>query len=154
MSIVIGSDHGGFELKESLRAYLEEQGHQIEDVGCYNQESVDYPDIADRVVRSILTLKAEKGILICGTGIGMSIAANRHVGIRAALCSEPLSARLSREHNDSNVLILGGRIIGREMALEILKTWLTTSFSGGRHARRLARCDLSGQGHQEHGREE
>ena len=139
--IVVGSDHGGWELKEFLKTYLQSQSHTVEDVGCYNSTSVDYPDFAHQLVQHILNHKSEKGILICGTGIGMSISANRYPGIRAALCSEPMSARLSRQHNDSNVLVLGGRTIGKELAREIVKVWLATTFSGGRHARRLEKID-------------
>ncbi|MEW5800804.1 MAG: ribose 5-phosphate isomerase B [bacterium] len=141
MLISIGSDHGGFELKEFLKAYLKSQDYQVEDIGTYSPESVDYPDIGKCLVKNIVDKKSEKGILICGTGIGMSIVANRYPGIRAALCSEPMSARLSREHNDANVLVLGGRVIGREMAVEITKTWLATPFSGGRHSGRIAKID-------------
>lgn len=148
MSIVIGSDHSGWELKEFLKIYLKDNNYHIEDVGCYDTESVDYPDVANRLVQNILTKKSDKGILICGTGIGMSMAANRYKGIRAALCNEPMSARLSREHNNSNILILGGRTLGKDMALDIMKTWLMTPFSGGRHARRLAKIEESGQDNQ------
>jgi len=139
--ILIGSDHGGWELKEFLKAYLASQNYQVEDIGTFGPESVDYPDIGKCLVKNIVDKKSEKGILICGTGIGMSIVANRYPGIRAALCSEPMSARLSREHNDANILVLGGRVIGKEMAIEITKTWLATPFSGGRHAGRIAKID-------------
>ncbi len=145
MSIVIGSDHGGWELKEFLKIYLENNKYHIEDIGCYDTESVDYPDVANLLVQNILAKKSDKGILICGTGIGMSMAANRYKGIRAALCNEPMSARLSREHNNSNVLVLGGRTLGKDMALDIMKTWLMTPFSGERHARRLAKIEEAGK---------
>ncbi|MCL6582895.1 MAG: ribose 5-phosphate isomerase B [bacterium] len=149
MVILIGSDHGGWELKEFLKAYLESQNYQVKDLGTFGPEPVDYPEIGKRLVESMVDKKSDKGILICGTGIGMSIVANRYPGIRAALCSEPMSARLSREHNDANVLVLGGRIIGKEMAAEITKTWLTSEFSGGRHASRIAKIDPLGESGQQ-----
>lgn len=141
MNLVIGSDHGGWELKEFLKPNLVSLGNEIEDIGCYDQESVDYPDIAQDLVSHLLESKVKKGILICGTGIGMSMAANRFKGIRAALCHEPMTARLSREHNDANVLVLGGRVLGKELALEIVKIWLATPFAGGRHLRRLTKIE-------------
>lgn len=137
MNIIIGCDHGGFELKQEIMNCVVDNGHQFVDAGCYSTASVDYPDLASVVCGAIGKGEAEKGILICGTGIGMSIAANRHSGIRAALCMEPFSARMSREHNDANVLCLGGRLTGVSLAIDIVKTWLNTEFSGGRHQRRL-----------------
>lgn len=137
MNIIISCDHGGFELKQEIMTFLLGNGHQVMDAGCYSTDSVDYPDLASEVCRAIDKQEAEKGILICGTGIGMSIAANRNPGIRAALCMEPFSARMSREHNDANVLCLGGRLTGVSLATAIVDTWLNTEFSGGRHQRRI-----------------
>ena len=137
MVIAIGSDHAGVELKRGLSAFLEKKGIGLIDAGPRDSASVDYPDFGEKVSLLVSSGQADRGILICGTGIGMSIVANKFPGIRAALCSETLSARLSREHNDSNVLVLGGRLIGPVMAQEILKIWLDTPFEGGRHAGRL-----------------
>ncbi len=141
MKIAIGSDHGGFELKETVKPLLKELGHEIEDVGCYSLDSVDYPLEAKKVVAFIKEGKAQRGILICGTGIGMSIAANRTPGIRATLCHELFTAEMSRRHNNSNVLCMGGRVIGPGLALEMVKVWLSTPFEGGRHTRRLSQID-------------
>ncbi len=141
MKIAIGSDHGGYELKEFLKPKIKEMGHDLHDVGCFSLESVDYPTQARAVVNMVREGSAERGILICGTGIGMSIAANRTRGIRAALCHELFTARMSRLHNDSNVLCMGGRVIGPGLALEMVKIWLTTPFEGGRHERRLGLID-------------
>lgn len=137
MKIVIGSDHGGYELKSALSTLVSEMGHEVTDVGCYSADAVDYPDIAVKLREEILTGECERGILICGTGIGMSIAINRSVEIRAALCHDEYTARMSREHNDANVLCLGARVIGAGVAEEIVKTWITTDFGGGRHQRRI-----------------
>ena len=137
MKIAVGGDHGGFEQKELIVKFLQDIGHEIESVGCYSVDSVDYPDFADKVCALVQEDDCERGILICGTGIGMSIAANRHRDIRAALCHESFTARMSREHNNANVLCLGGRVIGPEIALEIVRVWVETEFSGGRHQRRL-----------------
>lgn len=137
MKVAIGSDHGGFSLKEVILPLLKELGHEIQDVGCYDQGSVDYPGFADRVCEKISNAEADMGILICGTGIGMSMAANKHKGIRAALCSEQYTACMSREHNDANVLCMGERVTGPGVAEEIVRTWLSTPFGGGRHQRRI-----------------
>jgi ribose 5-phosphate isomerase B len=137
MKIVLGSDHAGFELKEDLRAYLVEQKAGVIDLGVYNEEPVDYPDIGASVAEKVSRGEVGRGILICGSGIGMSIVANRFPGVRAALCHDLYTARISREHNDANLLILGGRLIGKGLAREILKIWLETGFQGGRHQRRL-----------------
>ena len=137
VKIVIGSDHGGLALKKSVLALLQELGYEGEDVGCFETDSVDYPEFADLVCEKVAKGDADKGILICGTGIGMSMAANRHENIRAALCCEQYSARMSREHNDANVLCLGERVTGPGIAKEIVRTWLTTPFCGGRHLRRI-----------------
>jgi len=138
MNIAIGCDHGGFALKQEILQLLAEGGHQINDVGCDSEASVDYPDFADKVCAAIQEGRSSCGILICGTGIGMSIAANRHRHIRAALCHESLTARLSREHNDSNVLCLGARVLGVAIALDVVRAWLATDFAGGRHLRRIS----------------
>ncbi len=137
MKIAIGSDHGGFALKEVILPLLQKNGHEVLDVGCFDTESVDYPGLADLVCEKVQAGVAEKGILICGTGIGMSMAANKHKGIRAALCSEHYTAVMSREHNDANVLCLGERVTGPGVAEEIVSVWLETSFGGGRHLRRI-----------------
>jgi len=137
MKIVLGSDHAGFELKEDLRAYLVEQKVGVIDLGVSNEEPVDYPDIGASVAKKVSRGEVGRGILICGSGIGMSIVANRFPGVRAALCHDLYTARISREHNDANLLILGGRLIGKGLAREILKVWLETGFQGERHQRRL-----------------
>ena len=137
MKITVGSDHAGFELKEDLRGYLAEQKVEVIDLGVYKEEPVDYPDIGASVAQKVSQGGADRGILICGSGIGMSIVANRFPGVRAALCHDLYTARISREHNDANLLILGGRLIGKGLAREILKVWLEAGFQGGRHQRRL-----------------
>ncbi|UFN50763.1 ribose 5-phosphate isomerase B [Roseomonas sp. OT10] len=137
--IAIGSDHAGVELKALLRRTLEEAGHAVEDCGTHGPESVDYPDYGDRVAAAVLEGRARFGVVVCGTGIGISIAANRHKGIRCALVSETTSARLTRQHNDANVLALGARMIGPEIALDCLRTFLATPYEGGRHERRVAK---------------
>lgn len=137
MKIAIGSDHGGFALKEVVLSLLQNLGHEINDVGCYSLDSVDYPNFADLVAEQVVKGDADKGILICGTGIGMSMAANKHHGIRAALCNGQYAASMSREHNDANILCMGERVIGPGVAEEIVRTWLNTSFEGGRHQRRI-----------------
>ncbi|MDD3021955.1 MAG: ribose 5-phosphate isomerase B [Alphaproteobacteria bacterium] len=139
MNIVLGSDHGGFALKKEIVQFLVREGHQVNDVGCHSEESVDYPDFADKVCAEIIEGRSSCGILVCGTGIGMSIAANRYRQIRAALCHESFSARMSREHNDANVLCLGDRVLGVALAFDIVTTWLRTEFLGGRHLRRITK---------------
>ncbi len=137
MNIAIGSDHGGFALKVVILPLLQKLGHDIQDVGCYDTASVDYPAFADTVCELVTNGDADYGILICGTGIGMSMAANKKEGIRAALCKDHYTACMSREHNNANVLCLGERVTGPGVAEEIVKTWLETSFGGGRHLRRI-----------------
>ena len=137
MKIALACDHGGFRLKEVIKSYLEELGIEYIDYGTYSEESVDYPDFAYRAAKGIVNGEAERGIFICGTGIGISIAANKVGGIRAALCYNVYAAEMSRRHNDSNVLCLGGRVLGDELAKRIVKTWLETPFDGGRHERRV-----------------
>jgi len=138
VKIVLGSDHGGFALKKEIAQFLAQAGHEVSDVGCHSEDSVDYPDFADKVCAEVIEGRALRGILVCGTGIGMSIAANRYRSIRAALCHESFTARMSREHNDANVLCLGDRVLGVAIALDIVKTWLETEFAGGRHQRRIS----------------
>jgi ribose 5-phosphate isomerase B len=136
-TIALGADHAGFQVKEALKAWLIEQGYQVVDYGTHSPESVDYPDYAAEVAEAVADQKVERGVLVCGTGIGMAITANKVAGVRAALCSDLYTARASREHNDANVLALGGRLMGPEMALDILRMWLATDFAGGRHRRRV-----------------
>lgn len=137
MRIGLGADHGGYELKEIFKTSSLLKDHEVEDVGCYSAESVDYPDIADKVTAGLTNKKFDLGILICGTGIGMSIAANRDRRIRAANCYDEFTAQMSREHNNANVLCLGARVLDTDEALKILKVWLTSQFTGGRHQRRI-----------------
>lgn len=136
MRISIGSDHAGFELKSKIKEYLA-CDHEVSDQGVFSAESVDYPDFAEAVAREVVSGNVERGILVCGTGIGMSIAANKVPGIRAALCHDRETARLSREHNDANILALGGRTTDPQLALRMVQDWLETEFNGTRHARRL-----------------
>jgi len=138
-TVALGSDHTGLTLKNEIIAYLQKRGLNCRDFGTFSQESCDYPDIAYEVALAVSKGECEKGILICGTGIGMAIAANKVKGIRAALCHDPLSAKLSRQHNDANILTLGERIIGVGLALEIVDVWLNASFGGERHQRRVAK---------------
>lgn len=137
MKVALGSDHAGFLLKEKIKSYLKANGFEYEDFGCHSEEPVDYPDVAKKVAENIKNKRFNRGILFCGTGIGMAITANKVSGVRAALCHDPLSAKLSRLHNDSNVLTMGGRIIGDVLANEIIRVWLETPFEGGRHEKRL-----------------
>ena len=135
--IAIGSDHGGFELKEHIKKHLEERGLEYKDFGCYDENSVDYPDIAEKVCNAINSGDADKGILVCGTGIGISIAANKIDGIRAAHCHDVYSAEMTKRHNNANVICMGGRVIGRELAFKIIDAWLDAEFEGGRHQKRI-----------------
>ena len=137
MKIAIGADHGGVELKAEVEKYLESQGHEYRDFGAFSTAAVDYPDIAIQVAEAVKNGEADRGILICGTGIGMSIAANKVPGIRCALLSDVYSAKCTRDHNDANVMAMGARVIGPGLALEIVDVWLDTEFEGGRHARRV-----------------
>lgn len=151
MRIALGSDHGGFVLKEKIREYLDERGIMYHDFGTLNQESVDYPDFALEVAEAVARGDYDRGILICGTGIGIGIAANKVPGIRAALCHDVFSARASRQHNDANILTMGERVLGPGLALEIVKVWLETGFEGGRHARRVAKINDIEQKYSKHG---
>lgn len=135
--LAIGSDHGGFELKEHIKKYLNEKGVEYKDFGCYDESSVDYPDISKAVCKSINDGESENGILVCGTGIGISIAANKIDGIRAAHCHDVYSAEMTKRHNNSNVICMGGRVIGRELAFKIIDAWLGAEFEGGRHQIRI-----------------
>jgi ribose 5-phosphate isomerase B len=137
--IALGADHRGFALKENLRRWLSERGEEVTDFGTSNAESVDYPDYAFKVAGAVSRRRAERGILICSTGIGMSIAANKARGVRAALADSVRQARLSREHNDANVLCLGADFVSSAEARRIVGVWLRTGFAGGRHSRRLAK---------------
>ena len=137
MKIIIGSDHGGIHLKEVLKQHLSERGIEVHDAGTYTEESCDYPDIALQVCRAVTAGDGDRGVLVCGTGIGMSMAANKVEGIRAALCGDVFSATMSREHNDANVICLGERVLGPGLAVCVLDAWLDTEFAGGRHARRV-----------------
>lgn len=144
MNIVIGSDHAGFDLKEEIKRSLDQTGdHQVTDVGAFSREPVDYPDIAHEVGKTISQEKFSAGILICGSGVGMSIVANRYPNVRAALCSNLYAVKLSRQHNDANVLVLGARVLGLGLALEMVDLFLHTGFEGGRHQRRLEKIDRS-----------
>jgi ribose 5-phosphate isomerase B len=141
--LAIGSDHAGFPLKSALLRWLRESGYEVIDVGVHAPERCDYPDFAHKLCKVVEDGAARFGILVCGTGIGVSMAANRHPGIRCALVSEPVSAHLARAHNDANVVAVGGRMIGEEMAIAILKVFLSAAFEGGRHAGRVAKINLS-----------
>lgn len=135
--IAIGSDHAGFELKEKLKLKLEDLGYETYDMGTFDKNPVDYPLIAYDIAKEVAAGNYDKGIIICGSGIGVAIAANKIPGIRAATCNDLYSAKMSRKHNDANVLTMGGRVIGEDLAYEIAKTWLETEFEGGRHQRRV-----------------
>lgn len=137
MEIVLGSDHAGFLLKEAIKEHLEKTDHQVVDFGTFCEESIDYPDIALPLAKAVAGGEFPLGILVCGTGVGMAIAANKHRGVRAALCGDPFTARYAREHNSANILTLGARVIGSGMALEIVDIFLQSSFQEGRHRRRL-----------------
>jgi ribose 5-phosphate isomerase B len=142
LRIALGSDHAGYSLKEQIKEYLQAGGIAYTDFGTFCENSVDYPDISLPVIRGIRDGEFQYGILICGTGVGMAIAACKYVGIRAALCSEPFTARCAREHNDANILTLGARVTGPGLAQEIVETFLKTPFAGGRHQKRLDKIIL------------
>jgi ribose 5-phosphate isomerase B len=137
MRIALGSDHGGYWLKETIKEMLQQNNIAYQDFGTDSTETVDYPDFAEKVSEAVLSGICDQGILCCGTGIGISIAANKVPGIRAALCSDCFSARMAREHNNANILCLGGRVVGPGLAVEIVNAWLKADFLGGRHQRRL-----------------
>lgn len=142
MKIAIASDHAGLELKKILKKHLEDKNIEVNDLGPYSTDSVDYPDYAKKLCKEVTDGNARFGIAICGTGIGMSIACNKVKGIRASLCSEPLSAKYTRLHNDSNVLVLGARVIGEELAKYILDVYLESEYEGGRHQNRIDKLEL------------
>ncbi|KDN58211.1 MAG: ribose 5-phosphate isomerase B [Exiguobacterium sp.] len=137
MKIAIGADHGGFNLKKDIVGLLEELGHEYKDFGTHSAESIDYPDVAIPVAEAVAAGEFDRGILICGTGIGIGIAANKVKGIRAALVHDSFSAKATRQHNDSNIMTLGERVVGPGLALDLVETWLDTSFEGGRHSNRV-----------------
>ncbi len=137
MMILLGSDHGGLALKESIKSLLEERGIEFEDCGTYSTDSVDYPDFGEKVARRVSNGEAEKGILFCGTGIGMSIIANKFIGVRAALATDLFTAQMAKEHNNANILVLGGRVLPEELARSMVAIWLDSPFDGGRHQKRL-----------------
>lgn len=137
MKIAIGSDHGGYDLKEQVKTWLQEMGHEVEDFGCYSKESCDYPDFGAAAARAVASGQCEKGVVICTTGIGISMTANKVKGIRCALCGDPWSAEMTRRHNDANMLAMGAGVVGPQLARQILEAFLTHDFEGGRHQRRV-----------------
>jgi len=142
MDIIIGSDHGGYDLKESCKTYLENSpDYRVTDIGVFNRDASDYPEVAHKVAQGVAEGKYARGILVCGTGLGMSIVANRYKRVRAALCYNLFTARMSRLHNNANILVMGGRVIGVGLALEMVDLFLKTPFEGGRHQRRLDQID-------------
>ena len=140
-SIIIGSDHAAFELKEKIKTYLFNKGYIVEDAGTTSEASVNYVDYGKKVAKAVSKGQFPKGILLCGTGLGMSMTANRFVNVRAARCSDVFSVKMSRLHNDSNILVLGGRLVGDILAYELVQTWLDTGFEGGRHLERIQSID-------------
>jgi ribose 5-phosphate isomerase B len=139
--VIIGCDHAAYSMKEKVKAYILESGIQVEDVGTDSEASVDYPDFAIKVASQVSKGQFKRGILICGTGIGMSMVANKFPHVRAALCNDLFSAIMSRRHNNANILAMGGRVVGETLALEIVKVWLQTPFDGGRHQLRLKKFE-------------
>jgi len=144
MRVALGCDHAGFDLKETVATVLRRLGAEIVDFGTHSRDSVDYPDYGERVGRAVASGEADRGIVLCGTGIGISIAANKVPGVRAALCHDVYTARMSRAHNDANVLALGARVIGPGLAEAIVEAWLTTPFDGGRHSPRVDKLNRIG----------
>jgi ribose 5-phosphate isomerase B len=142
MKYFIATDHAGFAIKENVKQMLHDLGHEVEDLGTDSAERVDYPDFAHKLARAVLAEEGSFGVLICGTGIGMSLAANKHKGIRAALCHDAYTAQMARAHNDANVLCFGERVVGLGVVESILKAWNETSFEGGRHAKRVAKIEI------------
>ena len=142
MKIALGSDHGGYKFKNEIISFLKENGYEIKDFGTYSTESCDYPDFAEKVAEAVVSKEFDFGILVCGTGIGISISANKIPGVRAALCSDTFSAHATREHNDANILALGERVVGPGLAIDIVKTFLTSEFQGERHQKRIDKISL------------
>ena len=149
LRIVVGGDHAGFALKEKVRDYLASKGYEVEDAGPASTEPVDYPDSAEKVAERVADKRADFGVLMCGTGLGVAIAANKVPGIRAATCNDTLSAYFARAHNDANVLTMGGRLIDEATAQKVLDTWLSTPFEGGRHQRRVEKIAAMEKNHPE-----
>lgn len=147
LKISLGSDHAGFSLKEKVREYLQAKGFDVADQGTTGLESVDYPDYAEKVAASVVAKEADFGVVVCGTGIGVAMAANKVPGIRAANCADTISAHFARAHNDANVLAMGGRVTDEATARKIIDVWIETSFEGGRHERRVQKIDLIDQRH-------
>jgi len=143
--LIIGCDHAAFQLKQKVVDFIIARGLDVKDVGAFSEASVDYPDFGTQVAAAVSEGRYTHGILICGTGLGMSIVANRYAHVRAALCNDLFAAKLSRQHNNANLLVMGGRVIGDILALEIVKTWLETPFEGGRHQKRIDKFDTLGQ---------
>lgn len=137
MKIILGADHGGYELKNHITEWLKQQGHEVNDIGVFTNESIDYPDITKPVAEGVINGDYDRGILVCGSGVGVNIAANKFHGIRAVNCHDTVMARLCREHNNTNIITFGGRFIAKELAYEILNIWLNTEFQGGRHQGRI-----------------
>jgi ribose 5-phosphate isomerase B len=148
MKVALGCDHAGYALREVITSLLEQEGHELLDEGTWTDESCDYPDFADRVAMRVVSGEAERGIMVCATGVGMAMVANKIPGIRAAVCNDLYTARYSRLHNDANVLALGARVVGSGVAREIVSIWMETPFEGGRHSRRL---DKMGEIERRHG---
>lgn len=147
MNVIVGSDHAGFDLKEEIKRSLNEKGeYPVTDMGTFSNEPVDYPIIAHQVAKNISEKRFRRGILVCGSGIGMSIVANRYPRVRAALCSNLFAVKVSRQHNDANILVLGGRVLGTDLALEMVDLFLHTQFEGGRHQRRLEQIERAQSG--------
>jgi ribose 5-phosphate isomerase B len=141
MKLGVGSDHGGYELKEFIKSQLEDSGYEVVDYGTFNGQSVDYPDVGKVVAHAVVDQEVDYGFVFCGTGIGISLAANKVAGIRCALVSEEFSAKMSRAHNNANMLAMGGRTVGPELAWSIMQVFLKTEFEGGRHARRVGKIE-------------
>jgi len=137
LNIAIGSDHGGFALKEVIKTYLEKNNYDFKDFGVYNGEKADYPVVAKEIAGLVADCKFDKGILICGSGLGVAIAANKVKGIRAVTCHDTYSSKMSRAHNNANILTMGGRVVGPDLACDIVEIWLKTEFEGGRHQKRI-----------------
>ncbi len=146
MKIAIGADHGGFSLKEAIKDFLSREGYEVIDLGTYSEESVDYPDFGYKVAVAVANGEAEKGIIMCGTGIGISISANKVKGVRAALVTNEYMAEMAAKHNDANILAMGGRVITPEIGKRLIKVWLSNSFEGGRHQRRVNKISLIEEG--------